>query len=224
MNYSNFKDIEHFLLSSKNIVLSTHTNPDGDTLGSALALFHFLKQKDVHAHLITPQLASENLRWLPGYDLFVPFDIQEQKAKDLIRQADLIVHIDYNSFHRTGNDVAAVLNQAKNAKHVIIDHHPKPDQGFDAYISNPSACATAQLVYELIGFSHKKINKDIATCLYLALMTDTGSFSYGMEDEKPYLMAADLVKNGANDRWIHQKVYSGNTLDRLRLIGYWIFC
>jgi len=220
LNYNNYKDISQFLLNSKNIVLSTHKNPDGDTLGSALGLYFILKSLNKQVRLITPEQASDNLQWLPSYASFVVYKSEQAGVEQLISDADLLVHIDYNAFHRTGDDMAQIFEQSKNAKHIIIDHHPNPQSGFAAYVSDPSACATAQLIYNLAAFMKVDLDQNIATCLYSAIITDTGSFSYGMEDEKPYLVAAALVKTGIDDRWIHQKIYSDNSLDRLQLIGF----
>lgn len=222
MNTSDYKGIKDALFQAENIILSTHTNPDGDTLGSALGFYHFLKTINIKATLICPDVAPDFLSWMPAYDQFIIYKSEKDRFEETIKNADLIVHIDYNAFHRTGNDVAKLFEKASEAKHVMIDHHPNPDDGFDAYVSDPSACSTAQLVYQFSQF----VKPDVllpthsATCLYVGLITDTGSFNYGMADEKPYLIGADLVKAGIDDRWIHEKVYSNNTLNRLKLLGY----
>jgi len=222
LKFSNYKAVEEHLLKAENIVLSTHTNPDGDTLGSALGLYHFLKSKGIHAKMISPEVAADFISWMPSYDEMNIYSKEPERVKQIVDEADLIVHIDYNAFHRTGDAVSDVLEKATHAKHLIIDHHPNPSDVFDAYISDTSACSTAQLVYQLIDFlsGTQLLTKDAAECLYVGLITDTGSFSYGMADEKPYLIGAALVKAGIDDRWIHQKVYSNNTENRLKLLGY----
>lgn len=203
------------------MILSTHKNPDGDTIGSALALYHFLKNQNLDPILIGVDSAPAFLSWMPGYSSMINYDSDPIEVENKILYADVIVHIDYNAYHRTGTDVEQLFINSK-AIDLLIDHHPKPQDGFAAYISDISACSTAQLVYNLIIHmsGSSSITKDIATCLYVGLMTDTGSFSYGMVDEMPYLMAADLVKSGIDDRWIHQQIYSNNSLDRLKLLGY----
>ncbi len=222
MNTNNYKGIKDAVFQAKNIVLSTHANPDGDTLGSALGLYHFLKTLDIHATLVCPDVAPDFLSWMPSYDQFIIHKNNPVVFNQLILDADLIVHIDYNAFHRTGDDVAEIFENTSKAKHIMIDHHPNPADGFAAYISDPSACSTAQLVYQFTQFVEPNVlmTPSSATCLYVGLITDTGSFNYGMTDEKPYLIAAALVKSGIDDRLIHEKVYSNNTLDRLKLLGY----
>lgn len=222
MNYSNYTEIGAGIKAAKNVVLCTHSNPDGDTLGSALGLYHFLQSIGIESQVLATEKAPDFLSWLPAYDRMI---IQQNTPEDYersIMNADLILHIDYNAFHRTGKATEELLNKAKQAKHMMIDHHPNPEAGYQAYISDTSACSTAQLVYQLTQFmwNEEVLPKDSSTCLYVGLITDTGSFSYGIKDEKPYLIASNLVKSGIDDRWIHQKVYSNNTLNRLKLLGY----
>lgn len=221
MNFNNYTDIAKYLKSAKNLVISTHTNPDGDTLGSALGLYHFLKTMQIEAQLIGADPAPDFLSWMPGYKNFSVYKSNPEQVEQIISQADVIIHIDYNAYHRTGKDLETLFSKS-NATDLMIDHHPHPQQGFQAYISDTSACSTAQLVYNLILYmsGSSQFSMEAASCLYVGLMTDTGSFSYAMADEKPYLMAADLVKSGVDDRWIHQQVYSNNTYDKLRLLGY----
>ncbi len=215
-----YQEVLEILLKAKHPIISTHANPDGDTIGSALGLYHFLKTQNIEAQLIGQDLAPSFLQWLPGYTDFILWDKQGRKLKKAVQQADVIVHVDYNTFHRAGTEVAKLLESA-SATHLIIDHHPYPDEVFAAKISAPSACATAQLVYELTQAHHAHIlPQKVATALYVGLMTDTGSFSFGMTDEQPYMIAAALVKSGIDDRWIHQQVYNNNSLHRLQLTGY----
>jgi len=222
LNINDYKAIKDCIYQSKNIVLSTHTNPDGDTLGASLGLYHFLKSVGIEVKMISPDIAPDFLSWMPAYEQMLVYTQSSGEVKKCIQDADLIIHIDYNALHRTGEQLSGILAKADHAQHAIIDHHPQPADIFCAYISDTSACSTAQLVYQFIidAFDRQNITTHAATCLYVGLITDTGSFSYGMEDEKPYLMGAALVKAGIDDRWIHQKVYSNNTENRLKLLGY----
>ena len=222
MNYSNYTDISQGVKLASNLVLCTHTNPDGDTLGSALGLYHFLKSIGIESKVLSTDLAPDFLSWMPGYDQVIINQTQAEAYKEAIMMADLIIHIDYNAYHRTGKTTETLLQNTKQTQHMMIDHHPNPEKGYDAYVSDTSACSTAQLIYQLTQYMSEGIilSKECSTCLYVGLITDTGSFSYGLSDEKPYVIASELVKSGINDRWIHQKVYSNNTLNRLKLMGY----
>jgi len=222
LNYSNYKGIKQAISSATNIVLSTHTNPDGDTIGSALGLYHFLKGSQINVQIVCPNILPENLAWMPQSDGIISHETDKALFQTALNKADLIIHIDYNAFHRTGKAVEKLLQELEDVTHIMIDHHPNPSEGFKAYLSDPSACSTAQLVYQFTQYfsPNTLLSKDAADCLYVGLITDTGSFSYGIEDENPYLIAAALVKAGVDDRLVHEKVYSNNTLNRLKLLGF----
>lgn len=222
MNYSNYSELSRGIQAAQNLVLCTHTNPDGDTLGSALGLYHFLKSIGINAQVLSPDAAPDFLNWMPAYDEIILHENHPAEYEAQIQKADLILHIDYNAFHRTGRATEELLKKAGQTQHMMIDHHPNPEDGYDAYLSDTTACSTAQLIYQLTQFmaSGRILSRESSTCLYVGLITDTGSFSYGIKDEKPYLIASELMKSGIDDRWIHEKVYSNNTLNRLKLLGY----
>jgi len=221
LKISNYTKVSELLKSGGNLLISTHKNPDGDTIGSALGLYHFLQTIGIKSQIIGVDPAPEFLSWMPGYVTIVNNTDSPNQVQQLIEEADVIVHVDYNAYHRVGNVVEKHFENA-NAKDLMIDHHPHPQEGFNAYISDVSACSTAQLVYNLIIHMSASsiVNKDSAICLYVGIMTDTGSFSYGMSDEQPYQIAAALVRSGIDDKWIHQQVYNSNTFDRMRLLGF----
>lgn len=222
MNTKDYKGLEHYIKEAKSLVLCTHSNPDGDTLGSCLGLYHFFTSIGIDCQIISPDPSPDFLNWMPGYDKVCIYQDNSQKANEILQSADVIFHVDYNAFHRTGEHLSKALEKAIHANHLIIDHHPNPDKGFKAYVSDISACSTAQLAYQLTQemSNGSLLNKDASTCFYVGLITDTGSFSYGMADETPYLIAAQLVKAGIDDKWIHEKIYSNNTQNRLKLLGY----
>ncbi len=222
MNTNDYNGLEHYIKGAKSLVLCTHANPDGDTLGSCLGLFHFFKSIGINCNIISPDPSPSFLNWMPAYDQVYIYQSQKKEADDLLQKADVIFHVDYNAFHRTGDEMSKALSQVKQANHIIIDHHPNPDQVFKAYVSDTSACSTAQLAFQLTQkmSNNSLLSLDAATCFYVGLITDTGSFSYGMADEKPYLIGAELVRAGIDDKWIHEKIYSNNTQNRLKLMGY----
>ncbi|NPD45429.1 MULTISPECIES: bifunctional oligoribonuclease/PAP phosphatase NrnA [unclassified Lentimicrobium] len=222
MNTKDYKGLELYVKKAKKLVLSTHSNPDGDTLGSCLGLYHFFKTIGIESQIISPDPSPTFLNWMPSYKEVCIYQEDKAKADRIINNADVILHVDYNAIHRTGDEMSLALKNANQAHHIMIDHHPSPESGFKAYVSDVSACSTAQLAFYLTQemSNGSLLNQEAATCLYVGLITDTGSFSYGMVDESPYLIAAQLVKAGIDDKSIHEKVYSNNTLNRLKLLGY----
>ncbi|MBN1650146.1 MAG: DHH family phosphoesterase [Bacteroidales bacterium] len=221
MEYNEYKYIEAALLKPKKIVLSAHANPDGDTIGSCIGFYHYLSQFGHQVVIISPNEAPRFLQWLPDYDKVLVFDTNPEKVKAEINAADIIFAVDYNAFHRTGEGLSNLLSEVKAIK-FLIDHHPHPDDVFDAKISITSASSTAELVFGFIENSNQlaRINMDVASGLYVGLLTDTGSFSFSLNSDKPYKMAAFLYNTGIDIQAINQRIYSAFTESRLRLTGY----
>lgn len=221
MKYNEYQNISKLLSTPKKIVLSAHASPDGDTIGSCLGLYHFLKQFGHQVNVISPNEVPGFLKWLPAYNQTIIYDNNALKAAEIINDAELIFAVDYNAFHRTGKGLEDLYGQANVAK-VLIDHHPDPDDLFDAKISDTSASSTAELVFRFIEDLNQldKINKEVAESLYVGLLTDTGSFSFAINSDKPYLMAAYLYNTGIDMQAINQRIYSAFTEGRLRLTGF----
>lgn len=221
MEYNEYKNIEAALLEPKKIVLSAHANPDGDTIGSCIGFYHYLIQFGHQVVIISPNEAPSFLQWLPDYNKVLIYDTNANKVKEILLWADLIFAVDYNAFHRTGEGLSTLLEEATATK-FLIDHHPNPDPVFDAKISITSASSTAELVFSFIENSKQlaKINTDVATGLYVGLLTDTGSFSFSLNSDKPYKMAAFLYGTGIDIQAINQRIYSTFTESRLRLTGF----
>ncbi|MCD6090328.1 MAG: DHH family phosphoesterase [Bacteroidales bacterium] len=221
MKYNRYQNINNQLLTPKKIVLSAHANPDGDTIGSCIALYHYLTQFGHQVIVISPNEAPGFLQWLQGYEQVLIYDNDTKKAESEIDSADLIFAVDYNAFHRTGAGLETLLDKASAIK-ILIDHHPNPDGLFDVIISDTSSSSTAEMIFRFIEDSEQldKINKDVAAGLYVGLLTDTGSFSFSINSDKPYKMAAFLYNTGIDIQAINQRIYSAFTESRLRLTGY----
>jgi phosphoesterase RecJ-like protein len=208
---------------SKRVVITCHRSPDGDAIGSSLALFHYLKNKVERARVIIPDPDPDFLHWTPGHDEIITFETQKEEAEKEVEQADLIFSLDYNTLKRTG-DLAASLEKAldRDVPFVLIDHHQQPDDYPEVLISDTKTCSTAQLIYEfIVGVDDKSaITTEIGECLYLGIMTDTGSFRFPSVDPKTHRIVADLLEQGVEHALIHQEVYDTNLEDRLRLIGH----
>ena len=209
-------------LSDKNqkIVITTHHNPDGDAIGSSLALYEYLKLLHYEVNCIVPNSYPSFLSWLSGNEDILVFEQEIIKSKELIESADILFSLDYNTFHRSGemeNDI-----KKSKAKKVLIDHHLEPSIDFDISISKTETSSTSELVYEIIEFfGHKNlINKTIAESLYVGIITDTGSFSYSCNYSNTYNIISHLIELGIDGKTIHQLVYATFSEDRLRLLGY----
>ncbi len=204
-----------------NIVITAHKSPDGDSIGSSLALYHFLKTLDKHAVVVHPDPAPDFLHWVPGQEGIVDVERNAEKALTLLNEADLIFCLDYNHPSRVGDVMQPVLENASAVK-VMIDHHLHPADFCTYVISKPEVCSTAQLVFEWIEEIEllDQLTPDACKCIYLGIMTDTGSFRFPSVSAKTHEIAAELIQRGLKHSEIHEAVYDTNTIDRIRLKGY----
>ncbi|EDP71862.1 hypothetical protein FBALC1_12212 [Flavobacteriales bacterium ALC-1] len=213
-------EIKALLSSPKNIVIVPHKNPDGDAMGSTLGLYHYLKMYNHNATVIAPNDYPDFLKWLPGDDTVLKFESQQEDSKTLINNADLLFTLDFNAFHRAGDDMAEVM-EASNATKFMIDHHQQPDDYAKYTYSDVSMSSTCEMVYnfiEMLGDTDK-IDATIATCLYVGIMTDTGSFRFPATTSKTHFVIGNLIEKGANNSEIHNNIFDTNSYSRLQLLG-----
>ncbi len=218
----NIQELKEKLLNSKKVIITTHHKPDGDAIGSSLGLYHFLKNNYRHLKVVvvTPNDYAHFLQWLPGNDLVIDFEQKPEMTKQLVADADLIFCLDFNKLHRI-NKLGKEVGSSK-AEKVLIDHHIEPDDFAKYKLSVVTASSTAELIYDFIKLldANNKLSKDIATCLYVGIMTDTGSFRFDSVTPKVHEITADILRyNIAHDE-IYNRVYNTFTENRLHFFGY----
>jgi phosphoesterase RecJ-like protein len=214
-----FEALKSFLEKPRNIVIIGHRNPDGDAMGSTLALKHYLDKKGHNATVVVPNEYPEFLHWLPGSETTWRFDCQNKKSKRALNTSDIIFLLDFNALHRVGSDMQKTLEQYPN-DFAMIDHHQQPDDVKYMY-SDVTICSTCQMVYQFIEMNNDLdlIDAAIATCLYTGIMTDTGSFRFRSTTSTTHRIIADLIDKGADNAKIHNNVYDANSYNRLLLLG-----
>ena len=214
-----FEDLKRFLEKPKNIVIIGHRNPDGDAVGSTLALKHYLDKKGHAATVVMPNEYPDFLHWLPGSETVYRFDWQNKQSQKAISNSDIIFLLDFNTLHRVGYDMQNTLEKYPN-DFAMIDHHQQPDDVTYMY-SDTEICSTCQMVYQFIEMNNdlNLIDAAIATCLYTGIMTDTGSFRFRSTTSKTHRIIADLIDKGAENDRIHNNVYDANSYNRLLLLG-----
>lgn len=221
LKINNLSEIKTLLDRSKNIVVSTHTNPDGDAIGSSLALYHYLRGIGKDPAMIVPNDYPEFISWLPGDESIIIFGRSYKEAKAAFDRADLVFCLDYNAIHRSGM-VQDVL-RACEAPRIMIDHHPDPVvEDFTHLISTTETSSTAELLYEFLSATDHDFKADasIATALYVGIMTDTGSFSFACNRPRTFEVTARLLETGIDGEYIHRMVYDTFSENRLRLLGF----
>jgi phosphoesterase RecJ-like protein len=220
MQKDSFLKFKNIIKNSENIVITSHWSPDGDAMGSSLALYNYLLMLNKNVKVIVPNPYPEFLNWLPGHKQVIIHQQNPKKAEKTINQADLIFTLDFNSLKRI-EKMGELLEKVK-APIILIDHHQQPEKYAKYYFHDVNACSTCELIFEFIsGLGGKKlIDKKIAACLYTGLMTDTGSFRYPSVTTKTHMVISELLKTGIIPAEIHSAVYDTYSYERLKLLGY----
>ena len=220
MNSTEITELKDLLSTPKNIVIIPHKNPDGDAMGSTLALKHYLNNTHSNVTVITPNDYPTFLKWLPANEKVIIYENNQTEANNLISNADIIFTLDFNHLSRCGN-LETPLTEATQATFVMIDHHQQPDTYAKYMYSDTSICSTCQMVFHFIEKMNDThlIDANIASCLYTGIVTDTGSFRYRSTTSETHRVIAQLIDAGANNSKIHENIYDTNTISKLQLKG-----
>lgn len=220
LNESNKSIINSWLQEANKIVILTHTNPDGDAIGSSIALALALRKKGFDARIIIPDGLPDFLRWLPGIELSTTYAYKKEKAAGIVENADLIFCLDFNDPKRLSG--VEELLEASGAPKILIDHHQSPTSFTNLAISDTTKGSVGEMIYLFLDsmFGGNIMDRDIATCLYVAIMTDTGNFTYASSYPEVFRIAGELMKHGIEKDEIYSKVYDAFSEDRMRLQGY----
>jgi phosphoesterase RecJ-like protein len=206
---------------AQKIAITSHISPDGDSIGSSLGLFHFLKALGKDPKICHADVAPAFLTWLDGAEEIISFEKRPELAKEILLEADLVFCLDYNEPSRVGEGLVGELMKSGAIK-IMMDHHLHPANFCAITYSDTNASSTSQMVYEFldgVGCSNL-VNQSCAQALYVGIMTDTGSFRYSSVNSRTHEILADLLKTGIAHHLIHEKVFDSNSLERLKLRGY----
>jgi len=202
------------------IIITTHQKPDADAMGSSLGLFLFLKQLGFSVTVISPTDFAKNLKWMPGVENVIEFEQDVEACVALTNESDFIFCLDFNALSRINEFGEIVKNSG--AKKVLIDHHQNPESFAEFNFWDVKASSTCELVYQFIKESNNEnlVDKDMASCLYAGIMTDTGSFKYGNCTAETHLIVAGLLSKGANNVEITEQIYDTFSKERVQFIGF----
>jgi phosphoesterase RecJ-like protein len=214
-------EIFPFLDEPKNIVITFHQKPDADAMGSGLGLYNFLIQFGHQVTVISPTNWPAFLNWMPGAKKVIDFEMQNEKALIALKETQWLFCLDFNVLSRTRN-MEPVLSEL-NCTKILIDHHQQPQtEIFDYGISDTSKSSTAEMIFDLIlnSGNEKKINIDVAECLYAGVMTDTGSFRFNSTTASVHHMVAALKKKtGFDHSQVHENLFDNFLETRFRFFG-----
>ncbi|HMW26717.1 MAG TPA: DHH family phosphoesterase, partial [Ferruginibacter sp.] len=192
---SALKELLHF---PQNVAIFSHRNPDGDAIGSSLAMLHYLEQYGHTVHVLFPSEYPEEFEFLPGAEDILIWDIHTEECKQLLKRKNVFIFLDFNAYNRI--DKMGELVRSLPGQRILIDHHLYPEPMADFMFSDSSASSTCELVYRFISGlgDSQKINPTVGICIFTGLITDTGSFRHATSSTV-YRIAADLVDRGVDD-------------------------
>lgn len=210
------------IAKAKKIAIVTHYNPDGDAMGSSLALYNFMENEGKEVHVIIPNHFPDFLAWMPGSEHIVVEQGHGSQARKILKEADLLFVVDMNAPHRAGKELENQLVKSKAYK-ILIDHHVSPDIDCDVMYSCTETTSASELVYKFLykylKYGKEKLSLAIAECLYVGIITDTGSLTYSCNYPETYTIVNKLIKRGVDGEDIHRKVYDNYSESRMRLLG-----
>lgn len=202
------------LKPGRRVALSTHISADGDGCGSETGLARMLAQRGMQVHIVNPT------PWPELFDFLLADDVEDRSADgaDALRNIDVLIVLDISDVKRLGALADAV--RKLTVPRLVIDHHiASEDKAGDVILTDTTACATGELVYDLayeLGF---EITPRIARSLYSAILTDTGGFRFSNTTPRSHAIAADLLAAGVDPEELYQRVYASAPAGRVRLLA-----
>ena len=223
-------NIKEILESSKRAVIISHINPDGDAIGSSIALRNILNKYGLETKIVLPNTPAPNLRGIDGLsDVVYHFTSPEDTSKlssqssEIILNSDLIICVDFNNVADRILSLKEPILANTTAKKILIDHHQSPPEGFyDWMFSDTTKSSSALMVYcfaKQLGLTHL-IDIQTAEALYLGMMTDTGNFTYGNLTSEVFETIAKLVEIGVKPNVLYNKMFNSQTESQIRLRAY----
>ena len=216
----NLKELKALLSVPKNIVVTSHRNPDGDAIGSSLGLYLYLNKLGHTVRIVFPSEYPDFVAWMPDAEKIVIYDLDPEVSEELSKNADLIFCLDYNSLDRI-DKLGEYIQTLEDTPLIMIDHHLYPDLPAEYQISEPSASSTSELVFDFIKMMDhvQHIDVPIAECLFAGILTDTGSFKYSTSS-KLFKIVAELIDLGVDDQKLQDLIFNSQSEKNLRLLGH----
>ncbi len=216
------KQIDRFseLISAANeLVILSHTNPDGDAIGSVVAMKRFLALAGKQSTIIIPNKYPEYLSFLdPAREILV-YKENRKRSESIIKSCDLILALDFNQLSRI-DELEQIVRESLSRK-VLVDHHPSPEKGpFDIIFSETEISSNCELLYWLFtSLKDGEIPLEVAEPLYVGMMTDTNNFTNSVL-ASTFKMASNLIDAGVDKERLQYLVFGGFSESRMRLMGY----
>jgi len=212
----NYSKIEQIISENEKIFISTHINPDGDSLGSAFAMYHYLKKLGKDCRIINHSEVPLVYSFLNEKEIFN--EISDENIA-FIKNADLGIILDIGDFYRLG-EVANII-ESNTVETINIDHHPLTENDFFTHnFINLDASSVGEILYSYFSsLGSDIIDKEMMLGIYSAVLTDTGSFRFSNTNQLSHEIAVDAIKMGINISEIYQNIYENSSVSRIKLLG-----
>lgn len=212
-------EIRALLASPKDIIITSHRNPDGDALGASLALYHYLIQSGHQVQILFPSDYPDFFDWMPDIKRIIDFDNNPDECKVIAERAQIAFYLDFNSIDRI--DKLGELLDTLNMRKIMIDHHLYPEPAAEFILSDTTASSTCEMIFDFICAlgDRKAINRTIGDCLYTGIVTDTGSFKYSTSP-KLFRIVSELLELGVDDYELQDLIANNLNEKQLRLLGH----
>ncbi len=213
---TSLKELLHF---PQNVAVLSHRNPDGDAIGSALAMQHYLEQYGHTVHVFFPSEYPAEFEFLPAAEDILIWDVHGEECRQVLSRKNVFLFLDFNALSRI-DKMGEYIKDLPGVR-VLIDHHLYPEPIADYIFSEPAASSTCELVYRFIEAmgDGQKINPTVGKCIYTGIVTDTGSFKHAT-NSRIFRIAADLIDRGMSDIDVQDKIFNSNKVKHLRLLGH----
>lgn len=226
-NISTFKNIKEYIENHKNILICSHKSPDGDAIGSAISFKKFIENyinsnkclNNTIVNVLFPTEISYQYKIFADKEDILIAEENFDKAIKAFENADLIIATDFNEYSRLG--ICSDLLKNSKAKKIVIDHHPLFCDDFDVIYNVTETSSASELVFNVLyNINEKLIDKNVATYLYIGIITDTGSLSYSCNNPSTYTTLSFLLGTGIKGDEIHNKIFNSSPIDKTRLLGH----
>ncbi|MDR1983302.1 MAG: bifunctional oligoribonuclease/PAP phosphatase NrnA [Prevotellaceae bacterium] len=215
-----YDNLNEYLQSAKHAAIITHTNPDGDAIGSSVALSYILEKLNINSTVVVSNDFPDFLHWIDGSDKIAVYSKNKHVARNAIKTADVIFCLDFNSLDRI--EILEKIVRETTVPRILIDHHIAPSNDFDLKFSYYPISSTSELVYRigirLLGT--KILPKNIAEALFCGMLTDTGAFTHSSSYPDFFKIIANLLDSGVDKNKITRLIYDNFSECRMKLLGF----
>ncbi len=210
-----WQPVRDFIQDRTRIAVTTHVNPDGDAIGSQMAMAHYLRQIGKEVVLLNCDRMPDYFRFLDPDGEIALFD--EKKHDALVAGLDGCIVVDISDWARLCGLGSALRRH--NIPVACIDHHIPSDQMGEVHVCFQEASSTGEMIYDFLLDSGEELTLPIVDAIYTCVMTDTGSFRFSNTNARTHRIAAELLERGAHYRAIYEEVYENNSKQRTLLMA-----